>query len=50
LMACIEELVAELDLRSNVEPELVEAAIYDAIDRLTRFSQALVIKRVGVSA
>jgi superfamily II DNA helicase RecQ len=48
LMACIKEPVAELDLRSDDEAEPVEAAIWEAMDRLTRFSQASVIERVGV--
>ncbi|KAF2824584.1 hypothetical protein CC86DRAFT_258254, partial [Ophiobolus disseminans] len=48
LMACVEEPVAEPDLRNDVEPEPVEAAIWKAMDGLTRFSQASVIERVGV--
>ena len=48
LIACIEEPVADLDLRSDNEAEPVEAAIWAAMDRLTRFSQASVIERVGV--
>jgi hypothetical protein len=48
LMACIKEPVAELDLRSDDEAKPVEAAIWEAMDRLTRFSQASVIERVGV--
>jgi hypothetical protein len=38
LIACVEELVAELDPRSEDEGKLVEAAIWAAIARLTRFS------------
>jgi hypothetical protein len=48
LLACIKELVAELDPRSNDEAEPMEAAIWAAIEGLTRFSQASVIERVGV--
>jgi hypothetical protein len=35
---CVKELVAKLDLRSNNKGKLVEAVIYTAIARLTRFS------------
>jgi hypothetical protein len=48
LMACIEEPVAKPDPRSDVEPELVEAAIWAAMAELIRFSQVSVIERVGV--
>jgi hypothetical protein len=48
LMACIKEPVAEPDLRSVDEAEPVEAAIWEAMDRLTQFSQVSVIERVGV--
>ena len=48
LMACIEEPVAEPDPRRDNEAEPVEAAIWAAMGGLTRFSQASVIKRVGV--
>jgi hypothetical protein len=48
LMACIEEPVAEPDPRNNGKGEPVEAAIWAAMAGLTRFSQASVIKRVGV--
>jgi hypothetical protein len=48
LMACIKEPVAEPGPRSDEEAEPVEAAIWEAIDGLTRFSQASVIERVGV--
>jgi hypothetical protein len=48
LLACIEEPVAEPDPRSDDEGELVEAAIWAAMDELMRFSQASVIKRVGI--
>jgi hypothetical protein len=37
-MACVEELVAELDPRRDDEGELVEAAIWAAMAGLTRFS------------
>jgi hypothetical protein len=48
LMACIEEPVAEADPRSDVEAEPTEAAIWAAMEGLTRFSQASVNERVGV--
>jgi hypothetical protein len=48
LLACIEEPVAEPDPRSDDKAEPIEAAIWAAIDRLTQFSQASVIERVGV--
>jgi hypothetical protein len=48
LMVCIEEPVAELDLRSANKAKLMEAAIWEAMDGLTRFSQVSVIKRFGV--
>jgi hypothetical protein len=48
LMACIEEPIAELDLRKEQQAELVEVALWEAIDRLARFSQELVISRVSV--
>jgi hypothetical protein len=48
LMACIEEPVAKPDPRSDNEAEPVESAIWAAMAGLTRFSQASVIKRVGV--
>jgi hypothetical protein len=48
LMACIEEPVAKQDPRSDNEAEPVESAIWAAMAGLTRFSQASVIKRVGV--
>jgi hypothetical protein len=48
LMACIEKLVAEPDLRSKNEGELVESAIWAAVAGLTRFSQTLAIERVGM--
>jgi hypothetical protein len=38
LLACIEELVAELDQRSEDKGEPVEAAIWAAMDKLMRFS------------
>jgi hypothetical protein len=48
LIACIEEPVAEPEPRSDKEAEPTEAAIWAAIEGLTRFSQASVIERVGV--
>jgi hypothetical protein len=48
LMACIEEPVAEPEPRSDEEAEPTEAAIWVAMEGLTRFSQASVIERVGV--
>jgi hypothetical protein len=48
LMACVEEPVAEPDPRSDEEAEPVEAAMWAAMEGLTRFSQASVIERVGV--
>jgi hypothetical protein len=48
LMACVEEPVAEPDSRSDEEAEPVEAAMWAAMEELTRFSQASVIERVGV--
>jgi hypothetical protein len=48
LMACIEKLVAEPDLRSENEGELVESAIWAAVAGLTRFSQMSAIERVGM--
>ncbi|KAF1938208.1 hypothetical protein EJ02DRAFT_425896 [Clathrospora elynae] len=48
LIACIEEPIAEPDPRSNNKTEPIEAAIWAAMSGLTRFSQALVIKRVGM--
>jgi hypothetical protein len=48
LLACIKEPVAEPDPRSDDEAKPVEAAIWEAMDGLTRFSQASVIERVGV--
>jgi hypothetical protein len=48
LLACIEEPVAEPDPRSNNKAEPIEAAIWAAMDGLTRFSQGSVIERVGV--
>jgi hypothetical protein len=48
LLACIEELVAKPDLRSEDKGEPVEAAIWAAMAGLMRFSQASVIERVGI--
>jgi hypothetical protein len=48
LIVCVEEPVAELDARGDVEGEPVEAAIWAAMARLTRISQASVIKQVGI--
>jgi hypothetical protein len=38
LLACVEEPVTEPNSRKEEEAELVEAAIWTAIDRLARFS------------
>jgi hypothetical protein len=38
LIACVEEPVAKLDARGDVEGELVEAAIWAAMAGLTRIS------------
>jgi hypothetical protein len=43
LLACVEEPVANADPRKDEEAEPVEAAIWTAIDRLVRFSQASII-------
>ena len=48
LLACIEEPVTVPDARNDKEAEPMEAAIWAAMEGLTRFSQASVIKRVGV--
>jgi hypothetical protein len=48
LMVCIEEPVAKSDSRSDIEPELVEAATWAAMAGLIRFSQVSVIERVGL--
>jgi hypothetical protein len=48
LLACIEEPVTDPDPRQEEEAEPVEAAIWAAIDRLARFSQASVIDRISV--
>jgi hypothetical protein len=48
LLACSEEPVAEPDPRKDEEAEPMEAAIWAAMDRLARFSQASVIDRIGV--
>jgi hypothetical protein len=44
LLECIEEP----NINPKKEKEPVEAAIWEAIDGLARFSQASVIKRIGV--
>jgi hypothetical protein len=43
LLACVEELVSDANPQKDKEAELVEAAIWAAIDGLVRFSQASVI-------
>jgi RecQ family ATP-dependent DNA helicase len=49
LLACIEEPVAEPDPRQEEQQaEPVEAAMWEAMDGLARFSQASVIHRIGV--
>ena len=47
-MACIEEPVAEPNPRQEQQAEPVEAAMWEAMDRLARFSQTSVIRRIGV--
>jgi hypothetical protein len=47
LLACIEEPVAEPDLRQEQQAEPVEAAMWAAMKRLGRFSQASVIHQIG---
>jgi hypothetical protein len=48
LLVCVEEPVSDADLQKNKKAEPVEAAIWAAIDRLVRFSQASVINQIGV--
>ena len=52
LIACIKEPVAKLDPRGRHRDEQrakpVEAAMWAAMDRLARFSQASVIYQIGV--
>jgi hypothetical protein len=48
LLACVEEPVSDANLRKDEEAELVEAAIWAAMDRLVRFSQASVIDQISV--
>ena len=48
LLACIEEPVAEPDPRREQLAEPVEAAIWEAMDGLARFSQESVISWIGV--
>jgi hypothetical protein len=48
LLACVKEPVSDADLQKDKEAEPVEAAIWAAIDRLVRFSQASVINQIGV--
>jgi hypothetical protein len=48
LLACIEEPVAEPDPRQEQQAEPVEAAMWEAMDGLARFSQASVVDRIGV--
>jgi hypothetical protein len=49
LLACIKEPVAEPDPRQEEQQaEPVEAAMWEAIDGLARFSQASVIYWIGV--
>jgi hypothetical protein len=48
LLACVEEPVSDADSRKDEEAELVEAAIWAAIDGLVQFSQASVIDWIGV--
>jgi hypothetical protein len=48
LLACVEEPVSNADPRKDEEAEPVEAAIWAAMDRLVRFSQASVIDQISV--
>lgn len=48
LLACMEEPVAEPDARQEQQAEPVEAAMWEAMDGLARFSQTSVIRRIGV--
>jgi hypothetical protein len=48
LLACVKEPVTDPDLRKEEQAELVEAAIWAAMDRLVRFSQASVIDWISV--
>jgi hypothetical protein len=48
LLAYVEEPVTDADSRKDEEAELVEAAIWTAIDRLVRFSQASIIDWISV--
>ncbi|KAL1641350.1 hypothetical protein SLS61_010138 [Didymella pomorum] len=48
LLACIEEPVAEADPRQEQQAEPVEAAMWAAMEGLARFSQASIIRRIGV--
>nr|GEZ17793.1 RecQ helicase L2 [Tanacetum cinerariifolium] len=48
LLACVEEPVAEPDPRQEQPAEPVEAAMWEAMDGLARFSQRSVIERIGV--
>jgi hypothetical protein len=48
LLACVEEPVSDADPRKDEEAKPVEAAIWAAMDRLVRFSQASVINQIGV--
>jgi hypothetical protein len=48
LLACVEEPVSDADPRKDEEAELVEAAIWAAMDGLVQFSQASVINWIGV--
>jgi hypothetical protein len=48
LLVCVEEPVSDADPRKDEKAELVEAAIWTAMDGLVRFSQASVIDWIGV--
>ena len=48
LIACIKEPVAEPNPRQEQQVEPIEAAMWEAIDRLAQFSQTSVICRIGV--
>jgi hypothetical protein len=48
LLACIEQPVADSDPRKEGESEPIEAAMWEAMEGLARFSQQSVIHRIGV--
>ena len=48
LLGCVEEPMAEPDPRQEQQAEPVEAAMWEAMDGLARFSQTSVTRRIGV--